>query len=221
MHPDYDVILFDFDGTVCETGEGVMNSVRYALQKMGLPEAEEKILRSFVGPPPAQNFREKIGMTEEEAEQAVAFFRERYAKKGIYEVSFYDGVVPLVLSLKKAGFKVALASSKAECFICRMLEYLGQGDLFHIVTGATLDGTRSTKAEVLDCALKRCKVEKSRTVLIGDTKYDVIGALQKEIPFVGVLWGYGTEQEMRSFGAKRFVKNPEELRALLLPEAVK
>ena len=217
MHPLFDVVLFDFDGTVCETGTGVMRSAAYALQRMGLPVPGEETLRSFIGPPLGDNFQLVAGLNAGQAEQAIAFFRERYAEKGMYELNFYEGIVPLVRTLRAAGVKTAVASSKAEYFLHKILAHLGEEALFDAVTGAELDGRRSQKDEVIACAFSRCGCgADTRVVLVGDTKYDAAGARKMGIPFIGVLWGYGTEAEMRAEGAERFVRTPEELQGLIM-----
>ncbi len=217
MRPIYDVVLFDFDGTFCETGPGVMRSVAYAAERMGLPALEEETLRTFIGPPIGEQFQKIFHLSDEETTQAVALYRERYTEKGMYELAFYDGMVPLARKLREAGAKAAIASCKPEYFIHRILAYLGEEQLFDAVAGAELNGGRAQKEEVMACAFERCGCGADvNAVLIGDTKYDARGARRMETPMIGVLWGYGTETEMRAEGVERFVRTVEELQGLLI-----
>lgn len=196
-------ILFDMDGTIINSEEGITKCVQYALQAFGIEETDLSKLRCFIGPPLDPVFREKYGMTWERSWEVVEKYRERYDVKGIYECRIYDGVRETLELLKEKGYILAVASSKPESACKRIVEHFGLEKYFDYVAGSTLDGSVSTKQEVLELLMERMQGDDSGEVilkedmcLIGDTKYDALGAAAVHIPCIGVSYGFGTREEL-------------------------
>ena len=171
----YKYILFDFDGTVFDTVEGITKSVQYALAKRGI-EAELDSLRCFAGPPLVDMFMEKFDLTQEEAEAATEDFRERYQPIGLYECRVFPGIKELLHALIGAGLHVGIATSKPQHLAEKLLEGEGMLELFEVISGSDSDGNNNSKAAVLTRAMNALGADKKETVLVGDTKYDVAGA---------------------------------------------
>ena len=193
------------DGTIINSEEGITKCVQYALRAKGIDEPDLKKLLCFIGPPLDIMFREKYGMSEEEAWESVIKYRERYDVKGIYECSLYDGVKETIIGLKEKGYVQAVASSKPELACKRILEHFGLLPYFDEVSGSTLDGSVSTKEEVLKELERRFLhrgIEKADMCLIGDTKFDAIGAQAFGIRCIGVGYGFGTREELLAAGAE-------------------
>lgn len=208
----YQVILFDLDGTLTDPGEGITNSVAYALNKYGITVSDKKELYRFIGPPLHESFEEYYDFSQEKAMQAVAYYREYFTQTGIYENQVYDGIQDLLESLKEAGKKVILATSKPEPFAKQILEYFHLSDYFDFAAGSNMDGTRTRKADVIGYTLESCQIsEYSKVVMIGDRKHDVLGAAQFGIDTIGVLYGYGSEEELKSAGAVYLAERPEHI----------
>ena len=209
----YKTILFDFDGTVFDTGEGILKSVQYAAEAFGYHEPELEALRCFVGPPLVESFMRRYGVDEATGRAMTAKYRERYSKEGLNECSVYPGVPELVERLKKSGRKVVVATGKPTKFTVDILERNGLGGLFDDVLGSEFDGTRSQKWEVIAELLKRCGSEDA--VMVGDRDNDVNGAKKCGIPCIGVAWGYAEPGELLSAGAIYLAKTVNELENIL------
>lgn len=195
-------VLFDLDGTLIDSSEGITKSVQYTLDYYGVEEHDLKKLRCFIGPPLKLSFMNHYNFTEEQAIEAVAKYRERYQPIGIYECSLYPGVEECIRELKKKGYLIGMASSKPEVSCRKILEHFNIIDLFDDVVGATLDGRIDTKEEVLNEVMRRWKhINKNDMCLIGDTLFDVEGANQVGIKTVGVSFGFGDISEMKEAGA--------------------
>ncbi len=202
------------DGTIINSEEGITRCVQYALRAYGIEEPDRKKLLCFIGPPLDPVFRERYGMTDEEAWQAVEKYRERFDVKGIFECCLYDGVREAIVRLKEAGYVLALASSKPETACERILEHFSLRQYFDEVVGSTLDGSISTKQEVLEELGRRmadCQIGKDEMCLIGDTKYDAAGAKAFGIRCIGVGYGFGTKEELLSAGAEAVFDQIEEV----------
>ena len=210
----YKTILFDFDGTVFDTGEGILKSVQYSAESFGFHEPELEALRCFVGPPLRDQFMRRYGVDPEMAENTVAKYRERYSKVGLLECSVYPGVEALVKELKAAGKNVAIATGKPTAFTRSILERNGMGELFDSVLGSEFDGTRSKKSEVISELLAQYGAEGA--VMVGDRDNDVLGARACDIPCIGVAWGYAEPGELLGAGAIALVETAGELKNLLL-----
>lgn len=210
-----DYIFFDFDGTVFDTAEGITKCVQYALNKMGI-EAELSELMCFAGPPLTDMFSLKYGMSEEDALKAVALYRERYAPVGWAECKPFDGMHELMLKLRANGKKLAITTSKPRHFTEKILERYGMTEDFDIICGAELDGTRGKKWEVIAYALERFGITADKAVIVGDRKYDVIGAKKCGLDCIGVRFGYAEEGELEEHGAVYVAENPDDLYEYLM-----
>ncbi len=210
--------LFDFDGTIVDSAPGVTKSAQVAMVRMGYPEYPIEKLRFFMGPPLNFSFREMIGMTEEEAEQAVVYFRERYREMGKLECSVYPGIPALLEKVKHAGHKIAVASAKPEPFVREIMDHFGILGYFDCVVGASMDEKMSDKANNIRRAMDGTGFGEcfDGTWMIGDRKYDMEGAKEVGIKAIGVLYGYGTREELESTGADMIAATVKDLEGILL-----
>lgn len=196
----WNTVLFDLDGTLTDSGEGIMKSVQYALEKMGKPEPDMEKLRIFVGPPLKAQFMEYGGFSNEEGELAVKYYRERYAETGIYENKLYPGVEKMLELFRKNGIRMGVASSKPEVFVRQVLKYFKIEHYFTAIVGSELNGKRTDKSEVIEEAIRQLGMEnrKNEIVMVGDRKFDVIGAQEQGLACIGVTYGYGDMEEIKS-----------------------
>lgn len=211
----YDCILFDFDGTVFDTVEGITKSVRYALNKVGI-DAELESLRCFAGPPLVDKFMEVFGFDRADAEQATLDFRERYNPIGLNECCVFPGIKELLEKLCAAGKTVGIATSKPQELAEELLRREDMLDLFQVICGSRPDGNNSAKWQVVEHAMELCGAAKENTILVGDTKYDVAGAHKVGIACVGVRYGYAAEGELEAAGADAIVEDIPALERFLL-----
>ena len=209
-------VLFDLDGTIIDSEEGITKCVQYALRSFGIDEQDRTKLKCFIGPPLEPVFQERYGMTKEQAWQAVGKYRERFDVKGIFECCLYAHVRDVIANLHEKGYVVALASSKPETACKRILEHFDLTPYFDEIVGSTLDGSISTKEEVLlvlcrrmayrkdrqACSEKQVQICRDEMCLIGDTKYDAIGATAVGIRCIGVGYGFGIREELLAAGAE-------------------
>lgn len=213
----YQYILFDLDGTLTDSREGITKSVQYALDQIGIHEPDLTSLEHFIGPPLYDEFMRCYGFSPEVAKTAVAAYRERYNDIGWKENLLFDGIPAVLKALGDAVRKLGVASSKPKVFVERILNLFDIAQYFDVVSGATLDGKVSTKAQVLDCALNGLGVtDKAQAVLVGDRMHDVEGAKAHGIDCVGVTFGFGGRQELAEAGAAHIVDTMDELQAVLL-----
>ena len=212
----YQYILFDLDGTLTDPREGITKSVQYALAKMGIEEPDLSALEHFIGPPLYDEFRRCYDFDDVQAKQAVAAYRERFSVDGWKENILFDGVPAMLKTLRAAGKTLAIASSKPTLFVEKILELFEIASYFDVVSGATLDGSISTKAQVVEQALTLLSVKDHKSaVLVGDRMHDVEGARSCGIDCVGVTFGFGGLQELQQAGAKYIVQDFAELIQLL------
>lgn len=213
---DYKVVLFDLDGTVSDSGEGITNSVKYALRKFGIEETDYEKLRRFVGPPLYASFEKYYGFSHEEAVKAVEYYREYYNAGGIFELKIYDGIMDLLKSLKKAGKTTVLATSKPEIYAEKIAKRFGFYEYFDNISGALLDGSRIEKADIIAYALERIgNPDAADCIMIGDTDFDIIGANHFGMDSIGVTYGYGAQEDMEAAGATYMADTPEEIKKIL------
>ena len=206
-------ILFDLDGTLTDSGEGIMKSVQYALLRaFDITVEDYTELRAFVGPPLHDQFMRWTGCTREEADEAVRLYRERYVPVGLYENRLYDGIPELLERLKAEGFRMAVASSKPTALCERILQHFGVAGYFDVILGSEPDGRRSNKAEVVEDVLKALHAEDKRDecILVGDTKYDMAGAKAAGLAAMGVSFGYGLREELEAEWPDCIVDSPRE-----------
>ena len=210
-------ILFDLDGTIIDPKIGITSSVAYALEKFNIPVENLDSLCKFIGPPLKDSFIDFYNFTDEDAEKAILYYRERFQEKGIYENFLYENFESLLINLKKHGSKLFIATSKPTIFAEEILRHFNLIDYFDFIGGSNLDGTRSNKADVISYVLNENSItDLSSVIMIGDRKHDIIGAKKVGIQSIGVLYGYGSYDELISNGADYIVKNLDELSSLLL-----
>ena len=207
----YDYILFDLDGTLTDPFEGITNSIIYALKKFGIEVSEKQKLKCFIGPPLYKSFSEYCGLSQEDSEKAVAFYREYFSQRGLYENKPYDGTQSVLQRLKDGGKKLIVATSKPQIFAERILDHFNLSRYFDYVSGATLDSSRVEKSDIIAFALKNFAVSPQNSVMVGDRKHDIIGAKANGLKSVGVLYGYGDESELLSAGADYIATMPKDI----------
>ena len=216
MSIDYDVILFDLDGTLTDPKDGILNSILYALKWLGIIENDPNRLLKFIGPPLKDSYMEYYGLEEDMAVQAIEKYREYFSTKGIFENKVYPGIPELLEELSSLGKTLVLATSKPTIFAQRILDHFNLASYFHFTAGSNLDGSRTRKSEVIDYALNAsCLPTHSKAVMIGDRKYDIIGAKEIGIDSIGVLYGYGSRQELEKENPTHIVNYPDDLRVIL------
>ena len=213
-------LLFDLDGTLTDPKVGICTCVQYALASFGIEEPDLDKLEPFIGPPLKDSFIKFYGFSEEQAEAAVEKYRERFKDTGIFENKLYDGIVPMLIALNSKGMHLAVASSKPQVFVERILEHFNIARYFQVVVGSELDGTRVNKDEVVEEALRRLfgdkPVDRTQVYMIGDRSFDAEGARKAGVESVGVTYGYGSMEELKSAKADYIVRSVEELQKFLL-----
>ncbi len=214
-----DVILFDLDGTLTDPGEGITNSVAYALSQFGIEVKDRRQLYPFIGPPLVESFAKYYGMDEAQSRRALAEYRVYFSRQGMFENAVYPQTVWLLQGLKAAGKRLVLATSKPEEYAAQILRHFDLYRYFDVVAGASMDEVRNKKSDVIAYALQKAGVEEhSRAVMVGDREHDVNGAHANGLCAVGVLWGYGDRAELEAAGAEHIVCDMQELSRLLLCE---
>ena len=209
-------ILFDLDGTLTDSGEGIINCAILALEHYGLPIPDREEMRTFVGPPLHESFI-RHGVPEDKAEEAIAIYRSRYIPIGAFENTPYPGVRELLEALKRKGYILYVATSKPETTSVKILEHFDLAKYFNRICGASMDLSRNSKEAVIEYLL-HLNGRSDNMVMVGDTKFDILGAKHHGIPAIGVSWGYGKTEEMEAAGAAAIAHSMEELLALLLSE---
>ena len=213
----YNLCLFDLDGVLTDSGEGITKAVRYALNSFGVEVASLSELTKFVGPPLRDAFREFYNFSDADAEEAIRKYREYYSKTGIWENVLYDGIVDALARLKDSGIKIVMATSKPTIFAEKIAVHFGLKQYLDFIAGSELDNSRSRKDEIINYALSILDPErKMLPVMIGDRKHDIIGAQKMEIDSIGVTWGYGSRSELEEAKATKIVDSPNELCRLIL-----
>lgn len=216
----YEYLFFDLDGTLTDPAKGITNSFIYALKYFGLEIPSYETLCSFIGPPLITTFKEYLHFSDEKAEEGVKVYREYFGKTGLFENSVYEGIEGLLQELKAKGKHLVVATSKPEHFSVRIMEHFNLAQYFDFICGSNVDESRSEKDEVIAYALKCCHLstleDKAKVLMIGDRKHDIIGAQKNGIKSCGVLFGYGTKEELQSHGADYIAETIEELKTIAL-----
>ncbi|WP_433774844.1 HAD family hydrolase [Bacillus wiedmannii] len=208
----YTTFLFDLDGTLTDPKVGIVNSVLYALEKIGIEELHVKELDSFIGPPIQQSFVERYNMSEGEVERAVFYFREYLKQRGLLENNVYVGIPNLLKQLKGTGNRLFIATSKPTIFARQVIEHFQLTNYFEDIIGSNLDGTRIKKEEIIAHILQTNEgFKKEEMVMIGDRKHDIIGANHNGIASIGVLYGYGSKKELTEVGVTHIANDVEGL----------
>ena len=211
----YKVLALDLDGTLTDPGEGITRSVAYALSFFGIEVKDRTALYPFIGPPLVDSFSTFYGFSPEQARQAVERYREYFSRQGIFENELYPGIKELLEDLKRHGVRILLASSKPELYARKILEHFQLLPFFDFVAAATMDDTRSKKTDVVRYALESCGISPDRAVMIGDRHHDIEGAKDNALESIGVLWGYGSREELSAAGATLLAESVPQLASLL------
>ncbi|WP_028856263.1 HAD family hydrolase [Psychrilyobacter atlanticus] len=212
----YKYILFDLDGTLTDPGVGITKAVQYALKKNNIVEESLGTLEKFIGPPLKDSFVEFYSFDEKMVSDSIQYFREYFRKNGIFENEVYSGIRDLLGELKNRDCKIAVATSKPTVFANTVLKHFGMMEYFDLVVGSNLDGTLGNKAEIINCVIENLKIKNLKeTIMIGDRKYDVIGAEKNNIDSIGVLYGYGSLEELEAASPTYIVDSISQLYKLL------
>jgi len=206
-----DAIYFDLDGTLTDPKPGITRSIQYALRKLDhhtIPTEDE--LTWCIGPPLRASFAKILG-TEDSADLAVSLYRERFSDTGLYENGVYDGIGDVLTTLGQSGRRLFVATSKPHVYAERIVAHFGLRHHFEHVFGSELDGTRVDKSHLLEYALKTASVDPSKTLMIGDRSHDMIGARNNGIRGIGVLYGYGSKDELIGAGALHVCATPQAI----------
>lgn len=212
----YNAILFDFDGTITESGLGITRSAAYAFEQLGLPVPSQEELDTFIGPPLVSSFMKYGGMDEARAREATELYRVRYRKIGWMENRVYAGITPMLKELKKQGVYLAIASAKPEVFVRQIAEYFDVARYFDKIVGITFENTHADKQELLRAALPE-NHDPARTAMVGDRLYDMEAGKKLGLTSIGVLYGYGSREELEDSGADLIAGTVNDLREILLP----
>ena len=210
-------VLFDLDGTLTDSGEGIINCAVFAMERLGIPVPPREELGVFVGPPLWDTFRQ-FGVPSDRVDEAVEIFRSRYVPIGKFENTPYPGIRETLEALRAQGRKLYVATSKPEVTAREILEHFDLSRYFAEICGATIDKTRTSKEYVIAylLSLDACR---ENSVMVGDTAFDVIGAAAHGIPTIGAAWGYGKTEDMVSAGAAAIARSPEDLLRIIEEEA--
>lgn len=217
----YNTILFDLDGTIINSKEGITKSVQYALSFFGIEEPDLTKLECFIGPPLINSFMEYYHFSEEDAKKAVEYYRKRFAPIGIHENVLYSGISNLLFDLKQQGKLIVLATSKPESFAYSILEKYNLISYFDLIVGSTLDNKRTAKQEIIEEVFHRLSYsqeEKQHAVMIGDRKHDIIGALACHIDCIGIRYGFAKENELEENHPNYIFDTVDELSNFLLQQ---
>ena len=215
----FQYIFFDLDGTITESAPGIVNSVQYALRKKGYEIGDPEKLQKFVGPPLKDSFMKVYGMTEEEAEHGIVCYREYYTTKGIFENSLYDGIIETFEALKAEGKILVMATSKPEKFAKQIAEHFDFAKYFTLICGATMDEKRVKKDEVIAYALEEMQISDEmlpQVLMVGDREHDILGGKKNQLKTMGVLFGYGDLEELKTAGADYIVETAADIAKTIL-----
>ena len=213
----FNYVIFDFDGTVADTGEGILRSLQYSFEAMGDVVPDLSDLKRFIGPPVYYSYTTFYGISEDKVDLYIKKYRERYREKGIYESKVYVGVRKLIISLKEKGIKIGIASSKPEQLIYAVSDYLEITNLFDVIVGVKSDNSKhSTKAGLITQAMEELGAEdKNKVLMVGDRMFDIDGAHDAGIKCCGALWGFGDEDEFKEHNAEFIVSEPSDIMKLI------
>ena len=209
-------ILFDLDGTLTDSSEGIFKSTEYALNKFGIEVEDLNTLRPFIGPPLVDAFSEYYHFSEEDAKKATSFYRERYMTVGKFENRVYDGIKECLETLVKNGKKLYLATAKPELYAVQIMEHFGLDKYFTFMGGAMFEGSRTHKPQVIEYVLAENNIAVSDAVMVGDRHHDIEGAHDNNIPCIGVLYGFGDRKELENANADAIVNDVKELTEIFL-----
>lgn len=209
-------VFFDLDGTLIDPAIGITDSVIYSLEKFGIKVQDRSCLYKFIGPPLKGSYRKYYGFSEADADTAVKYYREYFCHQGILDNTVYEGIPRLLKALCTAGSKLVVATSKPEEFAVKILKTLGLYDYFYLICGATFDETRSKKTDIINYALQKLgRPDTEDAIMVGDREYDITGAAQNGMKAIGVLYGYGSREELEAAGAAFIVEKAFDILRLV------
>lgn len=211
-------VLFDFDGTLVDSSEGIYKSLAYAFEKDGKPTPDEVTLRKFIGPPIYDSFKNLFGYKDDKILYMIEKYRECYRAVGYREVEVYEGVPELLACLHKNGIKIATASSKPTAYIEKILDERNLLSYFDYLGGTDFDNISSDKAVIIQNAMDALDVSPKDTLMVGDRLFDICGAKGAGVPCVAVLYGFGSREEFLEYGADYIVSTPKEIENLIFGE---
>lgn len=211
-------MLFDLDGMLTDPKVGITKSVAYALERFHIHVEDLDTLISFIGPPLQDSFQERYHLSETDTKLAIQYYREYFSKQGMFENEVYPGIIEMLIALRANDMQCYVATSKPEEFAVKILNHFALLPYFEGVCGATMDGTRSKKGDVIAYALQTYDIDASMALMIGDRKHDIIGAKEHGLKNIGVLYGYGSKQELEAAGADAIVMTPQEVQAVCLSD---
>lgn len=217
MIRNFDAVIFDFDGTIADTGKGIFRCIRHALSECGLEPISNESLRTFIGPPLHDSFKRECGTDDETTTLLVSKYRECYAKEGIYEFDLYDGIVELLKDLHKNKIITGIASSKPEDFINIIVKNTELSPLFDVTSGSDPKYIESDKTMIVKAAIKKMKLsDDAKILMVGDRYFDIVGAHNAGIPCAAVLFGYGNIEEFKKYKADYIAKNTQDLKKIII-----
>ncbi|MCL2299437.1 MAG: HAD hydrolase-like protein [Firmicutes bacterium] len=215
MH-NYDLVIFDHDGTIVDSAPGILKSANAAFAELGYPTRTMEEFMPFLGPPLQNSFTQFAGMSPEEARRAIEIYRREYAGGNCFELRVYGGMERLLRNLRAAGVKTAVASSKPTVFLEKVLGGIGLRECFDAVCGVALDRLHGGKDDIIAEAARQCGVPPGRCLMVGDRRFDAEGAKALGVPCAGALWGYGSREELERAGADFLVESCGEIEGLCL-----
>ena len=212
----YKLALFDLDGTLTQSEFGILASAKYALEKFGIYEADQKKLKRFIGPPLYVSFSEFYGLNGADGEEAVRLYREVYEKEEYKNAPVYEGIPEALSAIKDAGAKLMVVTSKPQDMAERVVEHVGLKPFFDAIVGPGREMHTPSKTVLIERALSLAALDKKNAVMIGDRKFDIEGAEGAGIDSIGVLYGYGSKEELEQAGAKLFAQTPADISKLII-----
>ena len=213
----YDIALFDLDGTISASAEGIKYCLMKTLDIMKKPHPDLSDYSKYIGPPLLFTFQKLCGLNPQEAQRAVEIYVKLYDVDGLRQNKLFDGIEEVLAFCKESGIKIAVCSSKHEAIATEVVKLLGVYDYFDSICGSTIDGSRKEKEDLIPYALKKLGAkENERVVMIGDTKFDAKGAVHCDVDFIGVTYGYGKLEDMKEAGGKVFADTPQNLQKFLV-----
>ncbi len=215
MKSEFKAVLFDFDGTIADTGVGIFNSIRFAIAASGFEPLSEARLRTFIGPPIFDSFKRELNMTDEQSTFAVKKYREAYIRNGIFQFEIYDGIESLIKLLKANGIKVGIASSKPEKFLIKIVDFLRFNEYIDYISAPVGDDSPQDKSALILNAAEYFGVKKSEIIMVGDRLFDINGANLAGIKSIGVTFGYGSKKELTDANATYIANNADEIKDII------
>lgn len=205
-------ILFDLDGTLTDPREGILTCFKYALDELQVESPADRTLEGMIGPPLRESFTALLGADDEERiDRAISLYRERFSRKGLYENALYPEISEALAQLREMGCSLFVATSKPHVFAQRIIDYFELGEFFRAIHGSELDGSNADKRDLLTHVLRMESLSATGTVMIGDRAQDILAARANGMSSIGVLWGYGSRQELAMAGADVLCEEPQML----------